>query len=155
MAVCTKDQFTRTDIILDHNLMADTFSFPEINIMFFCKISHLLLRCCCFRAVRWYIMIHDKHQLACICNVRIFQFIVIHINRKMCGSIITHETIKFNCMDISRFYAVNTCCRSNNLFCNCHSHFTSPPCSEMRSDHPDSKYSAYIPEALYRNMFFR
>ena len=41
------------------------------------------------------------------------------------------------------FYAVNTCCRSNNLFCNCHSHFTSPPCSEMRSDHPDSKYSAY------------
>ena len=154
MAVCTKDQFTRTDIILDHNLMADTFSFPEINVMFFCKISHLLLGCCCFRTVRRYVVVNDKNKFFCICNMRIFKF-VIHIYCKMCCSIITHHSVQCYCMDISRFYAVNTCCRSNNLFCNCHSHFTSPPCSEMRSDHPDSKYSAYIPEALYRNMFFR
>ena len=71
MAVCAEDQFTRADIILDHNLMAHTFAFPEINIVFFCEISHFLLGCCCFRAVRRYIMIHDKHKLACICNVRI------------------------------------------------------------------------------------
>ena len=51
MAVCTKDQFTRTDIILDHNLMADTLSFPEVNPVLFCKISHFLLRCRCLRTV--------------------------------------------------------------------------------------------------------
>ena len=72
MAVSTEDQLSRTDIILDHDLVADTLSFPEINIIFSCKISHLFLGCRCFRAVRRYVMVYDKYQLLCICNMRIF-----------------------------------------------------------------------------------
>ena len=51
MAVSSEDQFSRTDIVLHHNLMADTLSFPEVNPVLFCKISHFLLRCRCLRTV--------------------------------------------------------------------------------------------------------
>ena len=72
MTVCAKDQLARTHIIFNHDLMTYTFAFPEINVVCFCKISHFFLRRCCFRAVRRYVMVHDKYKFLCICNVRIF-----------------------------------------------------------------------------------
>ena len=122
MAVCTKDQFARTHIIFDHDLMTYAFTFPEINVVCFCKISHFFLRRCCFRAVRRYVMVHDKYKFLCICNVRIFQFIVIHINSQMCRSVVTHQAVKLYGMDIARLYTLYSGCCCNDFFCDCHSH---------------------------------
>ena len=122
MTVRTKNQLTRTNIVFDHNLMADTLAFPEINTVFLCKISHLFLRCRRFRAIRRHIVVNNKNKLLCICNVRILQFVVIHIYCQMRCSVITHQSIQLNSMDVTWFNAVyaSRCC--DDFFCNCHSH---------------------------------
>ena len=122
MAVCAKDQFTRANIILDHNLVADTLAFPEINVVFFCKVSHLLLGCCCLRAVRRYVVVNDENEFLCICNVRMVQLVFVHIYSQMSSSVIAHQTVKLYRMDIARFDAVYTGCCCDDFFCNCHSH---------------------------------
>ena len=71
MAVSTKDQFTRADIIFHHDLVADTFSLPEINAILSCKITHLFLGCCCFRAVGRNVVVDDENELFRIRNVRV------------------------------------------------------------------------------------
>ena len=70
MAVSAEDQLARADIVLDHHLMAYTFSFPEVNVVLSCKITHLFLGCCCFRAVGRHVVVNDKNQLFRIRDVR-------------------------------------------------------------------------------------
>ena len=70
MAVSAKDQFARADIVLDHHLMAYTFSLPEINVVLSCKITHFFLGRRCFRAVGRYVVVNDKNQLFRIRDVR-------------------------------------------------------------------------------------
>ena len=67
-------------------------------------------------------MIHDKDKLLCICNMWMVQFIFIHIYSQMCGSVITHQTVKLNRMDITRFNTIHTGCCCDDFFCDCHSH---------------------------------
>ena len=71
MAVSAKDQLARADIVLDHHLMAYTFSFPEVNVVLSCKITHLFLGCCCFRAVGRHVVVNDENELFRIRNVRV------------------------------------------------------------------------------------
>ena len=40
----------------------------------------------------------------------------------MCGTIVAHETVNFNGMDIAGLYAVNAGGSCNNFFSYCHSH---------------------------------
>ena len=70
MAVSAEDQLARADVILDHHLMAYTFSLPEINAILSCKITHFFLGCRCFRAVGRHVVVNDENELFRIRNVR-------------------------------------------------------------------------------------
>ena len=51
-------------------------------------------------------MINDPYQLLYIRDMRILQFIVVHVNGQMCCSVVAHQTVQFYGMDISGLYAV-------------------------------------------------
>ena len=61
-------------------------------------------------------MIHNENNLILICDLWIFQFIMVHINSQMCCTIITHHAIKCNSMYIVWFYKINTGSAGDNLF---------------------------------------
>ena len=71
MAVSAEDQLARADVVLDHHLMAYTFSFPEINVVLSCEITHLFLRCRCFRAVGRYVVVYNENQFFRVRNMRV------------------------------------------------------------------------------------
>ena len=85
-------------------------------------------------------MVHDPDQFIHIGNVRVLQLVVVHIDSKMSGSVIAHETVNFHCVDISGFYGIHTGRAGDDFFCDSHSHdyasslfsdAISPPWSRM------------------------
>ena len=72
VAVSTEDQLARTYIMFHHDLVADAFSLPEINVVFLREVAHLLLGCRCLRAVGRNIVVYNEYHLLCVRDVRMF-----------------------------------------------------------------------------------
>ena len=84
--------------------------------MFSGKISHFFMGLGGFRVFRRNIMIHNKDNFIFICNPGMVELMVIHINRQMSGTIITHHSVKGHRMNIIGFDHIHTGSPGNYFF---------------------------------------
>ena len=72
VGIRAENQLARADIVLHHDLMADTLAFVQLDAVIFGKITHFLVGLGSFRILCRDVMIHDEDHLIFIGDPRMF-----------------------------------------------------------------------------------
>ena len=133
VAVSAKNQLAGDHVILAHDLVTYAGALIEGDVVLSGKIPHLLLRSRCLGAVAGDIVVDDPDQLVLVRNPGILKFIV-HINRQMGRTVVAHQIVECDGVDLAGVYSAYACRASDDLFSNCHSHVI-PPLSKRTERH--------------------
>ena len=122
MRVSAENQLAGFDIVFKHDLMADTAALIHFDIILACKFPHLFMYSCRLRVFSRDIMVDDKDNLSGVGDMRVFEFIPVHIDCQMGGAVVAHQPVKVDRMNLARFYLAYIGGACNNFFRNGHAH---------------------------------